>query len=360
MKYLHLLKNIDEAISKNNKDLAEHLNLGVPFEALQKILCQIPGDTDVLRDLYSWHNGTRIFKNSDNHINKKSLSCISLIPEEVFTYMDIEFALNTFLLWSDIAQYNSMIKIAIGRYFPILWDHSDAFICIDLKHGNNHKVIYYDPQNDTPFSELYQSFDEFLSSLLNRYNNINNAISSSSTSANLPVTYIDTFSKLDSIISRCNPQLSKQLKPGLSNKQINRYIKELSGDIGPLFELYRWHNGTEPLRWQEGDTYKFSFLKLSIVPNQLLIFDDITCATNTFRAWNQYAAIHPKISEAIERYFPILSNKSLLWLCLDLQPNCNHRIVAIELNNEPLIKEVFPSFKDLLLNILYLNENACE
>ena len=170
--------------------------------------------------------------------------------------------------------------------------------------------------------------------------------------------YSEILTKLDTAIAKRDPRLAKQLRPGLSAKGLNRWLKKVPGDTAPLVELYGWHNGTEPLRWSEGDTHKMSLLELSLVPGELCIFEDAEMTAANFAGWRELARYHTRVEEAVGRYFPILADGSDTWLCVDLKLGQKHRIVYFELQNDRPFKEAYATFEEFLLDVLRANETG--
>lgn len=172
------------------------------------------------------------------------------------------------------------------------------------------------------------------------------------------MSYSETFEKLEVAIRNRDPRLSQQLRPGASATVIARRLKKVSGETEPLIALYSWHDGTEPLRWSEGDTHKMSLTELSLVPGELCIFEEIEGAAATFAGWAEIAKYHTRLKEAVGRYFPILWDGSDTWFCLDVKPGQKNRVVYVELQNDRPFKEAYATFDEFLLDVLRANETG--
>jgi hypothetical protein len=172
------------------------------------------------------------------------------------------------------------------------------------------------------------------------------------------MSYIKILQRLDLAVYGRDPRVAQQLRAGLSTKQIARWLKKIPGDTAPLVDLYAWHDGTEPLRWSEGETHKFSLLELSIVPNELCIFERLERAATTFLGWAEIAKYHSRIKEAVNRYFPILWDGSDTWFCIDINPGERHRVIYFELQNDSPFREAYPTFEEFLTDVLHVNETG--
>jgi cell wall assembly regulator SMI1 len=172
------------------------------------------------------------------------------------------------------------------------------------------------------------------------------------------MSHAQLLAQLDTFIRQRDPRLAQQLRPGCPEKALTKWLKKIPGETAPLRELYTWHDGTEALRWSEGDTHKFSLAELSLVPGELCIFEDIQRSIVTFGSWAEIAKYHPRIAEAVGRYFPILWDGSDTWLCVDLESGRNHRIVYFELQNDQPFKQAYASFDEFLHDVLRANENS--
>lgn len=172
------------------------------------------------------------------------------------------------------------------------------------------------------------------------------------------MSYAALLTELDSAIAKRDRRLAGQLRPGLKARGLNRWLKYVTGDATPIIELFSWHDGTEALRWSEGDTHHVSLLELSLVPENLFIFVTLERAVATFRDYAEVAKYHPHAVEAVGRYFPFLGDDSDAWFCIDLKPGQQGRVVYYELQNDQPFQEAYPTFEAFLIDLLRANESG--
>ncbi|MFT3831348.1 MAG: hypothetical protein QM691_16755 [Opitutaceae bacterium] len=172
------------------------------------------------------------------------------------------------------------------------------------------------------------------------------------------MSHKEIFSRLEIAIRKRDPRLACQLRPGLSVKARARWLKKVPGDTSVLAELYAWHDGTEPLRWSEGETHKMSLLELSLIPGEIFPFTDLETSATHFAGWATIARYHPRIVEAVGRYFPILWDGSGAWLTVDVQSGKHARVVHFEMQDDQPFREAYPTFDEFLLDVLKANETG--
>ncbi len=168
----------------------------------------------------------------------------------------------------------------------------------------------------------------------------------------------ENLAYLDIAIANRDPRLAKQLRPGFSSKELIRRLKKVPGDNGPLYDIYAWHDGTEPLRWSEGKTHKMSLLELSLVPGEILIFETLESAAAAFFGWPELAEYHEHLSEAVNRYFPILWDGSDTWFCLDLMPGKDNRVIFCDLQNDKPFCHAYECFEEFIVDLLRVNKTG--
>lgn len=172
------------------------------------------------------------------------------------------------------------------------------------------------------------------------------------------MSHAQLFAQLDAAIRRRDPRLAQQLRAGCSEKVLTKWLKKVPGETTPLRELYAWHDGTEALRWSEGDTHKMSLLDLSFVPGEIYPFADIETAATHFAGWTTIARYQPRIREAVGRYFPILWDGSGAWFAVDTQSGHSGRVMHFEMQDDHPFREAYATFDGFLLDVLRANETG--
>jgi cell wall assembly regulator SMI1 len=170
------------------------------------------------------------------------------------------------------------------------------------------------------------------------------------------MSHSQILAKIDFAIRIRDIRLFNQLRPGAPSKIIDRRLQNIAGDTSYLKVLYGWHDGTEPLRWTDGVDHNMSLQELSIVPGALCIFDDLEMAYASFTGWSEIARYNSVIGEAVGRYFPVLSDGSGSWLCVDLGRNMRGRVIRIDLESDQPCVEAYSSFIMFLEDLLRANE----
>jgi len=163
MKRTEIFKQLDTAIGKRNPVLAEHLRHGLTKQEILKRLQNVCGSTELLVDLYSWHDGTESISNQNEDVCNFSLMEMSLIPDEIFIFSELDIMLSHFYYFGEAAKYDSRLKIAAEKFFPFLWDGCRNCFALDTQ---SERVVFLDFESEEPFREAYPSFNEFLFDLL--------------------------------------------------------------------------------------------------------------------------------------------------------------------------------------------------
>jgi hypothetical protein len=128
--------------------------------------------------------------------------------------------------------------------------------------------------------------------------------------------------------------------------------------IEPLFDLYAWHNGTEPVRTVSGDTHNISFDELGFFPEEIFCLIDLEMAVAHFAMWAEAAKHRPELKEGARRYFPLFWDGNTSSLALDTDPRSNSRIIFFENESDEPFREAYATLDEFLLDALRANENG--
>jgi hypothetical protein len=156
--------------------------------------------------------------------------------------------------------------------------------------------------------------------------------------------------------------LSTRLRKGLDHHRVHKSITQRvpKAEIQSLMELYAWHDGADlhqrnPLAVENHQALKVA---LSLVPCEPhFFFPSFEYALGAFDDWAEYAKTRPLIAEAVGKYFPVLWNGAVVWLCVDIHPEMQNRVVEVNLDRQNPYCIVYSSFSDLLDDVLAANQN---
>ena len=155
-----LFSNLEKAILEMKPKLAASLRPGLTEAQIKAILrdAELGKNIDAVVALYSWKNGA-----------DKTKMLEPFFPENIYHFLPLDEA---------IAHRISMQKaidtlVAMGspiempqdtkRYLPVFSDNVTGFLAIDLEPGMNNRVMTVEFESETPFLELCDSFNSFLS-----------------------------------------------------------------------------------------------------------------------------------------------------------------------------------------------------
>jgi len=170
----------------------------------------------------------------------------------------------------------------------------------------------------------------------------------------------ELLTKIDAAIRSRNPKLKEQLCRGLSKDALAKKLSKVPGGIEPLVDLYSWHNGTEPQRFQDEGRFLISFEDLSVVPCELLIFHGIDMMLAHFGSWSAATKAQPFLKKVAGTCFPFLWDGSTTWLGLDLNSKSAERVLVVDFESDKPVREAYPSFDECLEDILFANQNGVQ
>lgn len=162
MKRSEILGALDAAISKRHPLLSKQLRPGAPPNVITRRLKKVTGITEPVFDLYAWHDGTDPVRTVSGVTHNLSFDELGFFPEENFHFITLEMAVAHLTTWAEAAKHRPELKEGAGRYFPLFWDGSTAYLTVDLKPGNRSRVVFFENESDAPFRQAYVSFDDFL------------------------------------------------------------------------------------------------------------------------------------------------------------------------------------------------------
>jgi hypothetical protein len=170
----------------------------------------------------------------------------------------------------------------------------------------------------------------------------------------------ELLQKIELSIRKRSPLLAEHLQPGLPVKTIERQLKKISGLTQPLYDLYGWHDGISPYRWQTGETYHFSFAlkQLGFFPDEIFFFMGSEKAVAQLGFFNEIAKRRPALKEGVGRYFPLLWDGSTAYFTLDLDPGSKSRVIFFENESEVPFQEAYTTIDDFLIDVLRANETG--
>lgn len=157
--------------------------------------------------------------------------------------------------------------------------------------------------------------------------------------------------KLEIAILNRNPLLGKKLQPGLPIEKITRDLKraDIKGAIDPIIELYSWRNGTIL-------DMDLASSKTGFAPEMVYNFTELRRAIVDMQSFKVISRYHPKYSELIGRYFPMLWDGSNGWIAVDVLPSCHNRVVTILSEDDQPLREAYASFDEFLKDVIRANE----
>jgi hypothetical protein len=143
-----------------NPLLAARLKPGLAPDAIQRALRRgrVAGPIGPIIELYSWKNGTVL----DPQLAR---SKSGFFPGHPFYLLDLEMALGHFDHARAAARSNPRL-LGGASYFPVFWDGSTNWLALDLADQRHSRVILVRHAEESPYREVYRSFDEFLSAAI--------------------------------------------------------------------------------------------------------------------------------------------------------------------------------------------------
>jgi len=160
-----------------------------------------------------------------------------------------------------------------------------------------------------------------------------------------------SLQELEVAVLARNPLLWERLEPGLPAARVRRMLerKMVKGEIECLIRLYTWRNGT--LLSQHASLDRGFLLGL----RQPYHFPDLEMAIGHFIFFREAAVKHPRISEAVGRYFPAFWDGSTSWLAVDLQAGHRNRVMVIEYESRQPFRKAYNSFDEFLAEAIRAN-----
>jgi len=158
---------------------------------------------------------------------------------------------------------------------------------------------------------------------------------------------------LEKTIRKRSPILADRLQPGLPVARVQQKLQraKVQGIVGPVVSLFSWRNGSrlDPSLTREQATP---------FPGSPFIFMDFEMMFVDFRAFEEYAKYHPRLTELVGRYFPLFWDGSDKHLAVDLKPSAHSRIILVDTQAEKPVAEAYASFEDFLKDAIRANEES--
>ena len=170
----------------------------------------------------------------------------------------------------------------------------------------------------------------------------------------------ELLQKIETAIRKRSPLLAEHLQPGIQMKTVDRRLRRISGLTQPLYDIYGWHDGISPYRWQTGVTYHFSYSlkELGFFPDENFFFMDLERAVVQLGYFSEIAKRRPALKEGIGRYFPLLWDGSTAYFTLDLDRDSHNRVVFFENESVMPYQEAYATIDEFLLDVLHANETG--
>jgi hypothetical protein len=169
---------------------------------------------------------------------------------------------------------------------------------------------------------------------------------------------VHLLTELETKLFSRNPKIKAQLSPGLSTDVVEARLAKVEGIKTALLDLYRWHNGTDPIRFANGGRYIMSYAELSFSPQDLLIFPTVDLMLAHFGSWFEAARSYPNLKDAAKYCFPFLWDGGTSWLALDLRKKYGERVMAVEFQSDRPVREAYSSFDECLLDLIRANRDG--
>jgi hypothetical protein len=164
------------------------------------------------------------------------------------------------------------------------------------------------------------------------------------------------FKELEAALVARSPRMAQRLQPGLPEARVRKRLQraKVGGAIEPIVQLYCWKNGTN-LGWDlDRDEDRF-------FPGQVAYyFTELERAVNDCGFFKEAVVNHPRISEAVDRYFPAFWNGSSNWFGIDLGDSIHSRVVIIEFDSDQPFREAYRSFEDFINDLIRANREKIE
>lgn len=163
------------------------------------------------------------------------------------------------------------------------------------------------------------------------------------------------WARLEEAVCRRNPRLNSRLQPGLSEAKIKKMLEKagLKGAIEPLVQLYSWKNGMIV-------DFELRASKSAFFPQQEYFFLKLDRAIDSLRLFREATDAHPenpKLTEALNRYFPFMSNGSVKFIAVDLAPLRQNRIMLIDMDADEPFRQAYPTFADFIEDVIRANDD---
>ncbi|RPJ60862.1 MAG: hypothetical protein EHM23_01980 [Acidobacteria bacterium] len=157
----------------------------------------------------------------------------------------------------------------------------------------------------------------------------------------------ETLAELERLIVDIDPLSANTLSPGLSKAKIRKKLNRagVSGEIDVLVDLYSWHDGTDT-------SGPYPLGEKGLFPWRPFHFPLLDLAVADFLSFRGLAQYRPALGEAVGRYFPVLWNGVVSWIAIDLAPGEGNRVVLIELEPTPAIREAYSSAGELIADLI--------
>jgi len=151
-----LLDHFERAIRQRNMDLAGSLQPGLPEDRIRRMLqaADVKGDVEPVVSVYSWKNGSQADP-------RASLAEVSVFPDLIYVFADLKTMIAHFSEFHEGFVYHPKFHKVDGRYSPLFWDNSTAYLAVDL-HNTKHRIVLLEPETEELAQEAYGSFEEFL------------------------------------------------------------------------------------------------------------------------------------------------------------------------------------------------------
>lgn len=155
-----------------------------------------------------------------------------------------------------------------------------------------------------------------------------------------------------------NPILAAKLQPGLSEARLKRAMTrgKVTGEISPIIALYTWKDGMDLASDSAIPNFNDWRVSRSFFPGKPYFFPCLEWAIADFHSFKEIAKNYPKISEAVDRYFPVFWDGSTECLSIDLKVSKHNRVMIIDHRSDQPIREAYSSFDEFVSDAIRANE----
>jgi hypothetical protein len=159
-----LLIKLEEALISRESNFEKLLQPGLSAGIVRDKLHEagFNGNVEALVELYTWKNGTFPEK-------KMTLGQTSILPDDIYQFIDIDTAMEQQKMILDIPiilEAHPLLAENPQRYFPFLWDTVTGYMVLDTALEGNQGILHMEIESPELFDKAYESFESFLKEVI--------------------------------------------------------------------------------------------------------------------------------------------------------------------------------------------------